>query len=302
MSPPPASSRPFAFPARARDAHKGSVGNVLVVAGSRGMSGAAWLTSRACLRGGAGLVTLACPAGIHDALEHKTTCVMTRPLPETSEGSLSKEALEPLLSLTSGRNALAIGPGLSRAPETVDFVRTFTSVFLSELDEEGPRVVLDADALNAFTGEAGLLEPLAGHAVLTPHPGEFKRLAGEAADTSERESALAEFVSRTGVTTLLKGHRTLVFSRDEAGGLRRYTNHTGNPGMATAGSGDVLTGLVTALLAQGMPPHEAACLGAWIHGRAGDLAARRVGRAPLLATDILADLALVIRGIEPIEP
>lgn len=292
---------PHPFPTRPRDAHKKSVGDVLVVAGSRGMSGAAYLTAKAALRSGAGLVTLACPEGIHDVLEVKTTCVMTKGLPEVNEGGLSKAALQPLLGLTGQRDALALGPGLGRAQETGELVRMFTQVFLGGLEPgTGPRVVLDADGLNAFAGVPEALRPLAGRAVLTPHPGEFRRLGGElesGASEAEREAALRAFVEAQGVCTLLKGAGTLVCAPGE-GGLRLYRNETGNPGMATAGSGDVLTGVIAALLAAGQEPFAAASLGAWLHGRAGDVAARRFGRAPLLATDVLDALPEVIRALE----
>jgi ADP-dependent NAD(P)H-hydrate dehydratase / NAD(P)H-hydrate epimerase len=294
---------PYAFPPRPRDAHKKSVGDVLVVAGSRGMSGAAYLAAKSALRTGAGLVTLACPEGIHDVLEIKTTCVMTKGLPEVNEGGLSKAALQPLLGLTGQRDALALGPGLGRAQETVELVRMFTQVFLGGLEAgTGPRIVVDADGLNAFAGVPEALRPLAGRAVLTPHPGEFRRLGGaleSGASDAEREAALRAFVEAQGVCTLLKGAGTLVCalgSEDE--GLRLYRNETGNPGMATAGSGDVLTGVIAALLAAGLEPFQAACLGAWLHGRAGDVASRRFGRAPLLATDVLEALPEVIRRLE----
>jgi len=295
---------PYAFPTRARDAHKKSVGDVLVVAGSRGMSGAAYLTAKAALRTGAGLVTLACPEGIHDILEVKTTCVMTKGLPQVPEGGLSKAALQPLLGLTGQRDALALGPGLGRAQETGELVRMLTQVFLGGLEAgTGPRVVVDADGLNAFAGQPETLRPLAGRAVLTPHPGEFRRIGGElesGAGDAEREAALRAFVEAQGVCTLLKGAGTLVCAPalSEGEGLRLYRNQTGNPGLATAGSGDVLTGVIAALLAAGLEPFAAASLGAWLHGRAGDVAARRFGMAPLLATDVLETLPEVIRVLE----
>ncbi|MBL4843900.1 MAG: NAD(P)H-hydrate dehydratase [Planctomycetes bacterium] len=290
---------PFPFPPRERTVHKGSAGDVLVVAGSRGMSGAACLTAQACLRTGAGLATIACPEGINDILEVKTTCVMTKPLPQTSEGGFAEAALEPLLELTAGRDALAIGPGIGRGEETAELTRRLVLSFFKDLEpDQGPRLVLDADGLNAFEGQAEALQPLAGRAVLTPHPGEFQRLGGELESGDEgRERALRSFVDTHGVCTLLKGAGTLVCATSPEG-LRLYRNETGNAGLATAGSGDVLTGMIAALLGQGLPPYEAACLGAWLHGRAGDLAARVHGMAPLVASDLLATLPEVIRGLE----
>ncbi|MGE0709269.1 MAG: NAD(P)H-hydrate dehydratase [Planctomycetota bacterium] len=288
---------PFAFPGRAPDAHKNAVGDALVIAGARGMTGAALLCARSCLRGGAGLVTIACPESVQQALDAKVVCEMTRGLPETPEGSLSMDALEPLLGLCARRDAIALGPGLSQVADTANLVRYFVRVFLGGLESgQGPRLVLDADGLNAFAGQKELLKPLAGRAVLTPHPGEFRRLTG--ADPGDREAALEAFVRETGVVTLLKGHRTLVYGLTGGGDLRRYQNETGNPGMATAGAGDVLTGLILALLAQGLSPYEAACLGAWLHGRAGDVVARRVGQAPLIASDLIDGLIEVIRDLE----
>lgn len=286
---------PLPFPRRALDAHKNAVGDVLVVAGSRGMAGAAFLAGRACLRAGAGLVTLACPESIQPILAAKATCLMTRGLPETRAGSLAGAALEPLVELAVARTAIAIGPGLSQTSETPGVVRDF----LARLAEapSGPRLVIDADGLNALAGHDELVARLAGRAVLTPHPGEFRRLAGDY-DAERRGSLLEGWVERTGVATLLKGKNTLVVARAAEGELRRYRNLTGNPGMATAGAGDVLTGVIAGLLAQGLEPFDAARLGAWLHGRAGDLVARRVGWAPMIATDLVEGLIEVIRGVE----
>jgi len=293
---PPAEGPPAPFPRRARDAHKGSVGTVLVVAGSRGMSGAAVLTGEAALRSGAGLVTVASPDHTQRAVELKTTCLVTRPLPETATGALARGALDALLGLLEGKGALAVGPGLSRDPETVEVVRGLVAGLERRA---GPTLVLDADGLNAFEGEADLLRAVAGRAVLTPHPGEFARLTGLSREAlADRRGSLEAFVARTGVTTLLKGAGTLVGRARPGGGVELWENSTGNPGMATAGSGDVLTGVIAALLAAGLEPWDAARLGAWLHGRAGDLAAREWGWAALVATDLLPALGRVIREVE----
>jgi NAD(P)H-hydrate epimerase len=259
------------------------------------MSGAAYLAGKAALRAGAGLVTVACPASVERVLEIKTTCVMTRGLPETEAGSLAAAAAEPLRGLRAGRSALAAGPGLSRGEEALGLVRDL----VAELGPDDPPLVLDADGLNAFEGRAGELTAAGGRLVLTPHPGEFRRLSGcsrEDLAGDRRAATLGAFVEETGVTTLLKGHRTLVAS---PGVEATYVNETGNPGMATAGSGDVLTGVVVGLLAQGLGPHDAACLGAYVHGLAGDAAARRVGWAALIASDLLDGLCEVLPGLEP---
>jgi NAD(P)H-hydrate epimerase len=257
------------------------------------MTGAAFLAGKACLRTGAGLVTIACPESANTVLEIKTTCVMTRPLPETAEGSLAEAALELLLGLKAGRQALAIGPGLSRHPETAAVVRSF----LGSLGEGDPPVVVDADGLNAFEGCADLLSSLGDRAVLTPHPGEFLRLAQcdrAALSAERREETLRAFVERVGVVTMIKGYKTLVV--DPQG--RLYQNGTGNPGMASGGTGDVLTGIVAGLLGQGLDPFDAARLGAYLHGRAGECAARRTGWAPLIASDMLDGLIEAIRALE----
>jgi hydroxyethylthiazole kinase-like uncharacterized protein yjeF len=302
---PPAEGPPAPFPRRARDAHKGSVGTVLVVAGSRGMSGAAVLTGEAALRSGAGLVTVASPDQTQRAVELKTTCLVTKPLPETATGALARGALDALPGLIEGKGALAVGPGLSRDPETVEVVRALVAWLGRAV---GPRLVLDADGLNAFEGQADLLRAVAGRAVLTPHPGEFARLVGASPEAlndrssarvaRDRRASLEAFVARTGVTTLLKGAGTLVGRARPGGGVDLWENTTGNPGMATAGSGDVLTGVVAALLAAGLEPWDAARLGAWLHGRAGDLAAREWGWAALTATDLLPALGRAIREVE----
>lgn len=283
------SEAPFRFPRRAADAHKGSVGTVLVVAGSRGMAGAAALVAEAALRTGAGLVTVAAPDQAERVIAVKTTCATTRPLPETAEGTLAAAALDPLVAMLGTRDALALGPGLSRNAETAALVRDL----VAELSRKGgPPAVIDADGLNAFEGRPDLLRSLAGRAVLTPHPGEFARLAGcdTATLAGKRKGLLTELVGKTGVVTLLKGHGTLVAGPEG----QVWENDTGNPGMATGGAGDVLTGVIAALLAAGLGPWEAACLGAWLHGRAGDVVARRTGLAPLIATDLLQGLIEVI--------
>lgn len=288
---------PQPFPSRPRDAHKTSVGTVLVVAGSRGMTGAAFMAAEAALRAGAGLVTLAAPASAQRVLEVKTTCVITRPLPETDAGTLGRAALDEVLALAEGKDALALGPGLSRHDETAGVVREVVRA-LGERGGARPQVVLDADGLNAFEGRADALSALAGRVALTPHPGEFRRLAGADALAAGRREALEAFVARARVCTLLKGAGTLVSDLRPGGGLRTFENTTGNPGMATAGAGDVLTGVIAALLAAGLAPYEAACLGAWLHGRAGDLVARRTGWAPMIATDLLDGLIEAIRHVE----
>lgn len=284
------SEPPYPFPRRGLDAHKGSVGTVLVVAGSRGMAGAAALTADAALRTGAGLVTVAAPEQAERVIALKTTCATTRPLPETAAGTLARAALAPLLELAGTRDALAIGPGLSQEPETAGAIRELIAGL-------GPRpLVLDADGLNAFAAQPERLQVVGGRAVLTPHPGELMRLIGcDKQDLATRRAELAgQAAERTGCVVLLKGQGTIVAR--PAG--EPWTNTTGNPGLATGGAGDVLTGVIAALLAAGLAPFQAACLGAWLHGRAADLVARRTGWAPLIATDLFEGLIEAIAAVE----
>jgi NAD(P)H-hydrate epimerase len=275
------------LPRRAPDAHKGSAGHALVVAGSAGLTGAAALCGEAALRIGAGLVSVAAPASLNDVLEVKLTEVMTAGLPETAERSLALAALTPLLALLEEKRVLALGPGLSTHPETVKLVR--------ELVARCPvPLVLDADGLNAFAGALALLERAGAPLVLTPHPGELARLLGVPIATvqADRIGVARETARRLGATVLLKGARSVVA---EPSGAAHITG-TGNPGMATAGCGDVLTGVVAGLISQGLAPPAAAMAGAYLHGAAGDLAAERRGAPGMVAGDVLAELAAAARG------
>lgn len=261
------------LPKRARDAHKGSCGTVLVVAGSHAMLGAAVLCSTAALRGGAGLVQVALPEALMPLLPLAQPCATT----VARSGVSLREALR-------RAGAVVVGPGLGATAATRGLVR---SVLRHAV---GP-VVLDADALNVL---APLVRPLPGAArlVLTPHPGEAARLLGtSAADVQEdRMAALRELCARSGAVVVLKGAGTLV-----GDGAAWFRNRTGNPGLATPGSGDVLAGLIGALLAQGLAPFSAACLGVHAHGAAGDLVAARGSEMGLIASDLPAALAEVLR-------
>ncbi len=266
-----------ALPERPADSHKGDYGRVLVVAGSPGMAGAAYLAAKGALRAGAGLVTCACPETVWPALSAKFTCVMTASLPAAKEGGLGDTALAPLKARLSGSDTLCIGPGLGRRPETAALVRAV-------LGEVQLPTVVDADALAALAGHPGTLAPLKGLGVLTPHPGEMAALLGGtvAKVQADRRAAAQAFAGAHGVIVVLKGHGTVVTD-----GHRVAVNDTGNPGMATAGTGDVLSGVIAGLLAQGMPPFEAAYLGVHLHGLAGDLASKDRGLHGLIATDVL---------------
>lgn len=261
--------------------HKGSRGRVAIVAGSAGMAGAATLASRAALRSGAGMVMLGSPACLMDALTARHTEVMLRGLPETAEGTLSLAAEPGIESLLSWADVLAVGPGLTRHDETSALVRRVVS------NAEMP-VVIDADGVNAFSGRAGDLGGMRAEIVMTPHLFELSRLIGVSFEEIEadRIEAARQTACSLQVTLVLKGADTLVASpRGQVS-----VNATGNPGMATAGSGDVLTGTIAALIGQGLGAWDAARLGVYLHGLAGDLGAEAMGPHSLVAGDLIDHL------------
>ena len=264
-------------PARPDDAHKGTFGRVLIVAGSEGMSGAACLSGYGALRGGAGLVTLAIPRCIASTVATVEPSWLTRALPDV-DGRLSADASLVLDAMLESQSVVAIGPGLGQSSEVRTVVQRLCETCALPL-------VVDADGLNAWVGSTERLGERVGDAarVLTPHPGEFARLTGRRIPTaaSQREACVAEFAARHRLTLLLKGQGTII-----SDGARLAVNSTGNSGMATGGSGDVLTGLIASLLAQGMNAFDAARLGAHLHGLAGDCAAETHGGRSMIASDI----------------
>lgn len=274
------------LPRREPSAHKGRFGRVLAIAGSVGMTGAACLCAQGALRMGAGLVTVGSPASVNDILEVKLTEAMTVPLPETYGRTLDTRALALILDLAEDADVLAIGPGLSREPETAVLVRRLVARV------EKP-IVLDADGINALADAAVILEGAHAPAVLTPHPGEMARLMGVAAEKIQsRRAHFAEAAAkRFKATIVLKGARSIIADA----GRPLTINPTGNPGMATGGTGDVLTGMVAALIAQGLLPFEAAAAATYLHGLAGDIAASRLGEASMVAGDVLAALPEAVR-------
>ncbi|MBM3968936.1 MAG: NAD(P)H-hydrate dehydratase [Planctomycetes bacterium] len=264
-------------PVRPADAHKGTFGRVLVIGGSRGMSGATSLAGLGALRGGAGLVYLAVPSEILPVVAAMEPSYLTIPLATDEEhGCLSADGLKGLRTACVGKDALALGPGLGQSRG----VATIVNSLFSEVSQP---MVVDADALNVLAPQRA-----AGPRILTPHPGEFARLIGSDIATVQQQRAklAAEFAAAHRVILVLKGQGTVVTDGD-----RVAINRTGNPGMATGGSGDVLTGLIAALLAQGMPAFEAAQLGAHLHGLAGDLAAAELSQPALIASDLPKFLA-----------
>jgi len=267
-----------ALPPRPPESHKGSCGHLLLVAGSPGKAGAAILAARAAVAGGAGLVTVATPAPLAPTVELGSVESMTLALPATACGSLAATALDPLLAAAEAREAVALGPGLGEDPEARELARRFTLAC--------PRpLALDADGINAWAGQAELLRARRAPTVLTPHPGELARLLGrEVAEVrSDRLGAVARAVEATGAFVVLKGHRSLVATPDG----EIHVNPTGGPALASGGSGDVLTGLLGALLAQQVEPGTAAALAVHLHGLAGDLAAAGLGGPAVPATDLV---------------
>ena len=280
-----------AFPPRDPASHKGTFGHVLVVAGSVGKTGAAALCALAAQRGGAGLVTLGVPESLNDILEVKLTEVMTEPLPETEARTLAGEALKPLLALAEGKDAVAIGPGLTTHPSTRQLVCDLLTTLRLPM-------VVDADGINALAleGRAEILARATGPVILTPHPGELSRLLrlSRTELLTRRISVAREAAVAHRMTLVLKMARSLIAG---PGGEVAIVP-TGNPGMATGGTGDVLTGLIAGLLAQGAAPGLAAHAGVYVHGLAGDLAAARLGQEAMLAGDLLDCLPQAIRQVK----
>jgi ADP-dependent NAD(P)H-hydrate dehydratase / NAD(P)H-hydrate epimerase len=282
------------LPRRQPASHKGTFGHAGIIAGSVGKTGAAAMAARAALRVGAGLVTVATPSSVNDVLEAKLLEAMTVPMPETKARTFARTALERLVSFMTARTAIAIGPGLSTHPETVELVQALTK----QLDRPA---VLDADALNALAGRATLLASCKTPPIITPHPGEMARLEADAtAQTvnNDRIGTATRFARERGLFVVLKGARTIIARPDGAVAICP----TGNPGMATAGTGDVLTGMMVGLLAQGLPSWEAACAATYLHGTAGDLAAASKGQAGMIAGDVVEQIPYALMHIHASPP
>lgn len=271
--------------------HKSDYGHIFILAGSLGLTGAAVLCANSAIRTGAGLVTLGIPESLYPiAAKRVFPEVMTRPLPETKQKTLSLSGYQKIVDFSQKTDVLAIGPGLSRNASTQKLIRKI----ISKIDKP---MVIDADGLNALAGHLRLLSalahPLSAVRILTPHPGEFSRLTGKSAAyvQKNRETLAKSFASDYNTVLVLKGYRTVVAAPDK----KIYVNSTGNPGMATAGSGDVLTGMIAALLGQGLSAFEAAKLGVYLHGLAGDLAAKEKTQGGLIASDIIAKIPEAIK-------
>jgi NAD(P)H-hydrate epimerase len=269
------------LPKRPEDSHKGMYGSVLVVAGGRGMAGAAGLCGAAALRSGAGLVRVACPSEVQPTVASYEPSYMTYPLVGDDDGFLRFESNRARIeSLLAHADVLAMGPGLGRSDELTQLVRWV-------IEEVKVPTVLDADALNALAGDTRILARAKRPLVLTPHPGECARLLGATtADVQSNREASAVKLASGGNIIVLKGAHTVVTD-----GARLYVNATGNPGMAKGGAGDVLTGVIAALIGQKVPAFEAAQLGVYVHGLAGDIARDHDGEIGMIAGDIVDALA-----------
>ncbi len=263
---------------RPAESHKGTYGHVMVVGGSAGMAGAVILASCAALRCGAGLVTAALPQSLVPIVDASVLEVMSRALPETSQGSIAAEALPAIDNLLGTCSVCAVGPGLSRYHEANSIIRFI-------LEHSGVPVLIDADGINALAGDPAILKDRQVPVVITPHPREFSRLTGLTTEEIQhnRIELASRYAAAWGVTIVLKGNNTVVACpRGDT-----FINNSGNPGMATAGSGDVLSGIIAGLIAQGLKTQDAAIAGVYIHGRAGDRAADELGQRGMVAGDLI---------------
>jgi NAD(P)H-hydrate epimerase len=276
------------LPRRRNDTHKGNYGKAYIVAGSTGMTGAAMLTCEAVLRSGAGLLKVAIPQSLNSIMETRLIEAITVPLPELKKGVVGISDIEKIIKTMKESNVIAIGPGSGQTRELEEVLRNIC-------EEATIPIVLDADALNSLAHRLDILNLLKTTAVLTPHIGEMARLTNMSIEDIQRDKiqVAMEFAKKWKVILILKGARTVVASPEG----KLFINITGNPGMATAGSGDVLTGIITGFLAQGIQPLEAALAAVYIHGTAGDRAANRIGEYGLMAGDIIRELPYAIKEI-----
>ncbi len=271
---------------RKADSHKGDFGRVLIIAGSTGMAGAAALAGTACMRSGAGLVRVATARSCLATVAGLEPCYTTIPLAEDSSGRISTEAMGTILDAVAENDVVAFGPGIGQSHALRSIVERLIGL-------KGVPLVIDADGLGNLSRLRDWPASVKAHLVFTPHPGEMKRLWASVIREempADREAIATEFVRRVPCTLLLKGAGTVVTD-----GQGLYVNTTGNPGMATAGSGDVLTGVIAALTGQGLSPFDAAVLGAYLHGLAGDLAAQHIGQVSLISRDLIEFLPEAFR-------
>ena len=263
---------------RPDDSNKGTLGSLLCICGSYGMAGAAIMAGKAALRCGIGLLKIAVPKSIYPVCATNILESVYYPLEETSNGVIASKNTDFLLEMCEKSSAVVIGCGLSVCDDTKNLVQSVIT------NCEKP-LVIDADALNCICNKPEILTNLKAPAIITPHPGEMARLLHSTPKTvnSSRENTAIDFAKKFGVVTVLKGAGTIIASPDG----EVYINHTGNSGMATGGSGDVLSGIIGSLLAQGASPINAAAAGVFLHGTIGDLAAEKLGKISMLPTDMI---------------
>ena len=267
------------LPDRAADAHKGDFGKILLLCGSKGYTGAAYLAAMGALRSGAGLVFLGVPESIYAIEAIKLNEAIVFSLPE-EDGKLSADAVPAILERLPKMDAVLIGPGLGQSAGVFEVVKVV-------LEHAQCPVLLDADGINLIAAHKDIVRGRTNPTILTPHAGEFGRLGG---NPEERTVAAEAMAKDLGCILLLKGHHTVITD-----GGTTYINTTGNPGMAVGGSGDMLAGIITALLGQGIAPLEAAACGAWLHGAAGDICAAEIGQYGMLPTDMLNVLPRLLK-------
>ncbi len=272
------------IPKRSADAHKGSCGRLFLVAGSRGMIGAAYLAAKGALRSGIGLVTIGTP----ESERHIVACMLPESMTvslKDNDGRIAEASIKTILEYANKADAVVFGPGLGQNGDIHSILKTLLSVYKGKL-------VIDADGLNALGKNCNILEDKACDVVITPHPGEMSRLTRLSTEEVQqnRVAVATEFAKKYGITVLLKGNETVI--ADGSGNVK--INYTGNPGMATGGTGDVLSGIVGAFLGQGIKAFDAAVLGAYIHGKAGDMAAEKFGIHGLVAGDVADYTAFAI--------
>jgi len=289
------------LPLRPKNSHKGTYGHVLLVAGSKGKTGAALMAAKACLRTGAGLVTIGVPETLVSAFQSRVTEEMILPLPDTGNGMLSYDAVHPILDFAHKKaSVLAIGPGISLNNDIVNLVSTIVR-------ESSVPMVIDADGINAIAEHVHSLKKSKAPVILTPHTGEMARLLSQSTEhrnqstdhirsiiEKERIATAQTFAKKTGACLVLKGVPTVVAASDGSA----FINSTGNPGMATAGTGDVLTGMIAAFLAQKLNPMNAALLGVYMHGYIGDAVAEKKGEETLIASDIIKSISSAFKSIK----
>jgi hydroxyethylthiazole kinase-like uncharacterized protein yjeF len=278
------------FQNRKKDTHKGTYGHLFVVSGSLGKTGAAVMAGKAALKMGAGLVTVGTPQSCLPMVARGMVELMTEALDDTPEGTLSFQALEKVVELSAGKDAVMIGPGISSHESTAALV-------LSLLPRLKIPVVLDADALNIVASKPDVLKSISQPVVLTPHPGEFARLLKVSTQevVEHRLELVPKFALQYGVYLVLKGYRTLIAAPDG----KVYINPTGNPGMATGGSGDVLSGMIASMIMQSDNILEALLAAVYIHGLSGDIAAEKMGEKSLLASNITSYLPQAVKALAP---